>query len=152
MPDKKSYRWAKAKNGISNFAVITLVINESNTDENFVNEYYSGDGFTSQGSIEEVPAKGYDSWKIGAIRGLEYAFSKTKKYFVVNIISIEGISTDTNPTVIGYTIIRAFFDQINLESDNEEINKLEDFVVKSWMSTCEECIPDFFTLTFTEYE
>lgn len=45
MPDKKSYRWAKVKNGISNFAVITLVINESNTDENFVNEYYSGDGF-----------------------------------------------------------------------------------------------------------
>ncbi|SIS70663.1 hypothetical protein SAMN05421796_102143 [Chryseobacterium piscicola] len=36
---------AKVKNGTTNFAVITLVINESNTDENFVNEYYSGDGF-----------------------------------------------------------------------------------------------------------
>lgn len=152
MENLQPYRWAKVKNGISNIAIVTLIVSKNDKNENIVNEYYDGNGFTSQGYIEEVPKEGYNSWKIGAIKGLEYAFSKTREYWIVDIISIKGISTQTNSTIVGYTIIKAFLDQINLELSKEEIDTFEEFISKSWVKPYQEFIPDFFTLTFTDYK
>ena len=151
MKKGNTYRWAKVKNGIPNIAIVHLDSSENLSQQNVINEYYSGKGFIGQGIIEDISSRGYDSWKIGAIKGLEYAFSKTEKFWTVDLFSIKGMTTDTNPTIVGYTVIRAFFNQIHYNLTPEEIENLENFVSSSWRNQYKELIPDFFTLTFSEY-
>lgn len=59
--------------------------------------------------------------------------------------------TDTNPTVVGYTILLAFLDRIGIRLKSEQIEIFEDYVLKSWVKPYKEVIPDFFNLTYTEY-
>ncbi|MBK6833655.1 MAG: hypothetical protein IPG89_04995 [Bacteroidetes bacterium] len=146
-----SYRWTKYKNGISSVAVVSINVESYSVGPNTIIENYSGQGFNSQGAIESVPPIGYESWKIAAKHGLEYAFSLTKDNWKVTINSIEGRSvTDTTPSVVAYTIFRAFCDKINLTLSEEVISKLEEFVLSAWTNPYKELIPDFYTLTFSE--
>lgn len=150
--DTKFYRWTKFKNGIGSVALVTLTVEQNNFGQNQILEHYSGQGFTSQGDIEEVPENGYDSWKIAARHGLEYAFSFIDTYWTVHINKIEGrIFTDTNPTIVGYTVLRAFFDKINFQLTDNQIEILEEFVLSSWTKPYKELIPNYFKLTFTEF-
>ena len=149
--DTTFYRWTKFKNGIGSVAIVTLDVEQNSFETNQILEHYSGQGFTSQGNIEEVPEDGYDSWKIAARQGLQYAFSLIDTHWTVHINKIEGLTTDTNPTIVGYTVLRAFFDKIHYHLSDEQIEKLEDFVLSSWTKPYKELIPDFFNLTFTEF-
>lgn len=153
MIDIIPYRWVKIKNGIGQVAIVTLAaaVNENNKNEIF--EYYTGAGFTSQGNIEEVPADGYESWKIAVRNGLSYGFSLASGFWTVSIYRIEGRAhIDTNPTVVGYTAFRAFCSQAGLQLEENKIDMLEQFVKSSWTKPYQELIPDFFNLTFTEYK
>jgi len=143
------YKWFKIKNGFTGFASILLEITPCHPDEdNKIIEEYTGIGFTSQGTIEEVPQKGYDSWKQGVIQGLKYGLSKVDTKWLISIKKLEGISTDTNPTIAGYTALRAFWDKIYYPIDQVEIDKIENFVFKSWKEINNQTfIPDFESLT-----
>lgn len=146
------YRWRKFKNGVGSVAIVTLDVSKNNFDQNKIVEHYSGQGFTSQGNIEDIPANGYDSWKIAARHGLEYAFSFIDTFWTVDLKKIEGRAfTDTNPTIVAYTVLRAFFDKINFQLDSNQIEILEEFVLSSWTKPYKELIPNFFSLTFTEH-
>jgi hypothetical protein len=149
--ESSSYKWAKVKNGIPSVSIINIEITPSLENENKIIEYYSGSGFTSQGYIEEVPAIGYNDWKLGVKQGLEYAFSLVNSNWLIHINRLEGLHTDTNPSVVGYTAIRAFLDRIEFQLDDNKIEILEEFVFSSWQRPYKILIPDFFTLTFTEY-
>jgi len=150
--DISFYRWTRFKNGIGCVALVNLAVEQNPYSQNQILEQYSGQGFTSQGNIEEVPEDGYDSWKIAARQGLEYAFSLIDSYWTVQINKIEGrTATDTNPTTVGYTVLRAFFDKINFHLTDNQIEPLEEFVLSSWTKPYKELIPNFFNLTFTEY-
>lgn len=151
--DTTFYKWTKIKNGIGSFAFVTLEVETNSFATNQILEHYSGAGFTSQGKIEEVPENGYKSWKIAARLGLAYAFSHIDTYWTVHINKIEGrIGTDTNPTIVGYTVLRAFFDKIDFQLSETQIEILEEFVLRSWTKPYQELIPDFFNLTFTEFK
>lgn len=146
------YRWTKFKNGVGSVAIVTLDVSKNNSDQNEIIEHYTGQGFTSQGYIEDIPANGYDSWKIAARHGLEYAFSLIDTFWTVNLKKVEGRAfTDTNPTIVAYTVLRAFFDKIGFQLDPNQIEVLEEFVLSSWTKPYKELIPNFFNLTFTEY-
>jgi hypothetical protein len=149
---KTSFRWTKFTNGIGYVAIATLEVEQNPSNQNEIIENYNGHGFTSQGAIEEVSKNGYNSWKIAARDGLAYAFSLIDSYWTVHLNKIEGITTDTNPTIVGYTVLRAFFDKINFQLTSEQIEKLEEFVLNSWANPHKELIPDFFNLTFTEFD
>ena len=154
MNNETFYRWKKIRNGIGSVAMVTLEVFENNSNQNEIIERYSGQGFTSQGSIEDIPANGgYDSWKIAARHGLEYAFSLIDSFWTVDLIKIEGRAfTDTNPTIVGYTVLRTFFDKINFQLEQNQIDILEEFVLSSWKKPYIELIPNFFNLTFTEFQ
>jgi len=148
-----SYKWTNIKNGIGSVAIVNLDVIPNSLTQNEIVEHYSGQGFTSQGNIEEVPEHGYDSWKIAARHGLEYAFSLTDTYWTVHIMKIKGrIATDTNPTIVGYTVLRAFLDKINFQLNDKQIGVLEEFALSSWTEPYKELIPDFFSLTFKEFK
>ena len=147
------YRWTKFKNGVGSVAIVTLDVSRSNSDQNEIVEHYSGQGFTSQGNIEDIPANGYDSWKFAARQGLEYAFSHIDTFWIVDLKKIEGRAfTDTNPTIVGYTVIRAFFDKIGFQLKPNQIDVMEEFVLSSWARPYKELIPNFFDLSFTEFQ
>lgn len=106
------YRWAKQKNSLSYSAIVTLSVHENPSKKNEIIEKYSGHGFTSQGYTESIPLIGYDSWKIGARKGLEYAFSLIDTFWIVELEKIEGRTfLDTNPTIVAYTVLRAFLNK-----------------------------------------
>lgn len=150
--DKPFYRWTKFKNGIGSVAMVTLDVHSNNSNQNKIIEKYTGGGFTRQGDIEEVSAKGYDSWKAAARNGLEFGFSLINSFWTVNIIKIKGRSfTETNPTIVGYTALRAFLEKIDFELEPKHIDTLEEFVLSSWTKPYKELVPDFVNLTFTEY-
>jgi len=152
MSDLSPYRWAKIKDGIGAVAIVSLSVQSNKSNQNKIHEHYSGKGFIGQGNIEEISKKGYESWKIAARKGLEFAFSQIDTFWTVNIFKIEGRAyTDTNPTVVGYTVMRAFFDKINFQLDHEKTDRLEDFVMSSWTKPCKELIPDFSCMEFVEY-
>lgn len=146
--DNLDYRLLKIKNGKPFFAIINLEVNRS--DKNEVLEEYLGEGFTKQGNIESVPAKGYEDWKKAVLKGLEFVFSKSSHEWKVKIKKVEGrIATDTNPTIVGFATILAFCKQTNLKLDFDVNNKLENFTFKSWENKNYEKIPNFINL---EYE
>lgn len=145
------YRWTKVRNGIGTIAIVSIEV-IPNENRNEIVEHYAGQGFSGQGHIEEVSAEGYKSWKTAAKKGLEYGFSLADTFWTVHIRKIEGQAfIETNPTVVGYTILRAFLEKIGYPLNQEEIEKLEEFVMSSWTKPHQELIPDFFTLTFTTY-
>lgn len=153
MTNEQPYKWTRFWNGFGSVAIVTLDVFENTSNKNEIKEHYSGQGFTNQGYIEEVPAKGYDTWKIAARNGLEYAFSLVDKFWIVDLIKIEGRAfTDTNPTIVGYTVLRAFFDKIDFQLSSNQIDILEDFVLSSWVKPYKELIPNFFDLTFAEFK
>lgn len=147
------YRWTKFKNGVGSGAMVTMDVCKSNSEQNEIVEYSAGRDFTSQGNIEDIPANGYGPWKFAASHGLQYAFSLVDTFWTVDIKKIEGRAfTDTNPTIVAYTVMRAFFDKIGFVLELNQIDLMEEFVVSSWTKPYKELIPNFFNLTFTEYQ
>ena len=150
--DKLFYRWGKVKDGTPASAIVHIEVLPNASNTNGFIELYCGKGFYSQGSLEEVPEFGYDSWRIAARKGLEYAFSLTQTCWTVKIFKIQGrVFTDTNPTIVGYTVIRTFCDQAKIILQENTITELEQFVFSSWKSPYKELIPDFFNLTFSDF-
>jgi len=148
MSPTTEYRWYRIKNGLLHIAAITMRAERNNAaGEHRIVEAYAGSGFTSQGYFESVPANGYDSWKAGVREGLKYALSKLDGYWTVTVEKLEGLSSDTNPTIAGYVAIRALWQKAEYHPEAEETRRLEDMVFGSWRRDKGQEIPDFFPLT-----
>jgi len=92
-----------------------------------------GKGFTSQGYIEEVPANGYDGWKQGAVNGVKFALEAINKQNAKAVIThIEGLTTDTNPTIVSAAAARALWNAFGINISAETEKNLEDYVLQSW--------------------
>jgi len=147
--DKLDYRLLKVKDGKPFFAIINIEVTLSDSKNEIIEEYI-GEGWTRQGNIESIPAKGYESWKKAVIKGLEFVFSKTNQKWTVKVKKVEGrIAIDTNPTIVGYATILAFCKQTDFELDYELNNQIEKFAFNSWQNKNYEKIPNFINL---EYE
>jgi hypothetical protein len=143
-----TYRWVKHRHG---FAIITLEVSKIKSNSNEIFECYSGNGWTGQGQIDEIPEDGYDYLKLGAKKGLEYAFSFIEGNWRIKLHRIEGMFiTDTNATVVGYAVIRAFLDNIDYPLLEDKIEELEKFVQVSWQEDFNH-IPNFKELTFEPF-
>ena len=133
-------------------AIVNIAV-VPNTHGNAIEEHYPAQAFNGQDAREELPFGVLNSWKIAAKNGLEYAFSLIDTYWTVHIYNLEGRAfIDTNATVVGYTMLRAFLEQVGHTLEEQHMEKLEQFVMSSWPKPYKELIPDFFTLTFAEYQ
>ena len=143
------YKWVKFKNGIGYVAIVNMEVVPNPAGKNEIIECYPGKIFNSEGYVEQFPP--HKPWKLAARLGLEYAFSFVDTNWKVSMTKIVGSNVDTNSTIVGYTVMRAFFDRINFKLDEKKIILLEDFVLSSWKKSYKELIPNFFNLTFSEY-
>jgi hypothetical protein len=114
------------------YALIRLEV-ETDCDETRITTDCHGQGFYSQGYIEEVPADGYDSWKDEAISGVVFALEVADvQKAEVTITHIEGLSTDTNPTIVAAAAARALWNALEISVSNETEKNLENYVLQSW--------------------
>ena len=134
---------ARIKNGFPYFARVVLAIERAATEPQILFSCSGRGGFISQGYIEEVPAIGYDDWKGGARAGISFALAISHQTDCrVNVSTIEGLTTDTNPTIVGYAAALAVWRALEFNPGAEIIEKMESTVFASWRRPLEE-IPAF---------
>ena len=136
----------KIKNGLPHLGKVSLTLKLTEKGILEIEENYpekKSYGF-SQGQKESIPKEGYNDWKKGIRKGIEYAYSKLTENsgLKITIESAVGLSTDTNPTIIGFSASRAILEKLpNCESKTEP-EKLEKIVYSSWNYEY-DAIPDF---------
>jgi hypothetical protein len=142
------YKFLKIKNGKPFFGIVSLEITKCESISEIIEEY-NGNGFTSQGTLESVPKKGYENWKLAIRNGLEFTISESNENWKVKIKDVIGrIATDTNPTIIGSGAILAFCEQTKLELNPDLKKEIDNFVFNSWENGNDEKIPNFTKLNY----
>ena len=136
----------KVKNGLPHLGKtnLTLILTDKNTleiEENYPEEKPSG---FSQGQAESISQEGYEDWKQGILNGIEYAYNKLTDNSGLKVIieSAYGLTTDTNPTIIGFSTSRAILDKLANCESQAELELLEEIVYSSWNYEF-DAIPDF---------
>ena len=130
---KAKYKFARIKNKLPFFAEVEIEVESSEKFEVRLN--CSGQGFTSQGYLEEVPKAGYDDWKTGAKRGIEFAARQAAcSNCLVTVSAIRGLGTDTNPVIIAAASALAFWDAVDFQPDKNLKEKIEAKVFSSWQN------------------
>ena len=122
----------RQKRGIGYAANVTLAV-----DSSALTPYRRidchGEGFRSQGYIERATETGYEDWKWGALEGASYGLRVVgHPEYGVAVTEIEGLTTDTNPTVVAFASALAVWNALSFEPRPEEMERLEAQVYTSW--------------------
>lgn len=141
------YTINKVKNRRTYFGMVSLTVELTQTGKLEIEEQFSEKQLSSfsQGQIIAIPKQGFDSWKAGIHKGIEYAYSKIehKKGVKIIIDSAQGLPTDTNPTIIGMAACKAILEKLPNSVSQHELEQLEAFVFSSWNYEPIDSIPDF---------
>ena len=135
-------RFARYKNKLPHCAVVSLTV-ENAVGIPSIDMACAGQGFASQGYIEEVPAHGYDDWQEGARAGVLYALSVAETEGAhVFVTKIEGLTTDTNPTIVGAAAALATWAALKFDAPKDVLERLEAQACSSWQLP-HDSIPKF---------
>lgn len=133
---------ARIKNGLPHFATIELYACFP-VKKHIISFDCQGKGWTGQGTIEEVSTTGYDDWKQGALAGINYALAKCDHPIChITITRITGLSTDTNPTIVGGAAIQAIWQIFVYEPSHKEQAAIDRLIFNSFTYPVDH-IPDF---------
>jgi hypothetical protein len=124
-------RFARQLNGRGCFGIVEVEI-ETNSPITSISVQTHGEGFTSQGSIESVPKRGYESWQQGAVLGVAFAlWTAGHRDCRVVITEILGLTSDSNPTIIAAAAMTAVWDALAFTPEPALIARIERSVVAS---------------------
>ena len=133
-------KFARVWSGLPHFAQVAIRIEEGTGN---ISIACSGAGFTSQGRFEDAPVAGYEPWKAGAAAGVRYALGHAGRADVdVTITRITGLSTDTNPTIVGAAAALATWNGLAFAPAPAEWARVESIVFGSWQRPQDE-VPSF---------
>jgi hypothetical protein len=102
-----------------------------------------GEGFLAQGYIEDVPERGYEDWKQGAVLGVAFAlWTAGNTDSAVTITKIEGMTSDSNATIIAAAAMDAVWKALSFTPEPALTTQIEQSVVASWsLPSNLACIP-----------
>lgn len=123
------------KNGKPFYGEVVLKIESTpNMVEHQIIERYKGEGFITQGYVETIPKKGYNSWKEGVKNGVLYGLKMVtdNRTFKVTILAGNGLITHTNPIILAYVASRAILEKIEHRESVFELEKIKNLVFSSW--------------------
>jgi len=136
----------KIKNGLLYFGKVNLTIELTENKKLEIEDNYTEKELTnfSQGQVISITQKGFEFWKRGISAGIEYAYEKLnhKNGLKVIIEKAEGLTTDTNPTIIGFSAYKAILEKLPNSESKNELEELEKLVFSSWQYDFES-IPNF---------
>jgi hypothetical protein len=139
MANQATARFVRYHGGRTYFARVTLTVEPD--DAVAVRFQCAGDGWVGQGYIEEVPAAGYDDWKAGAAAGIRFALRVAGAAGRVTVTKIEGLTTDTNPSVVGAAAALAVWECLRFSPDERTTAQMEGVVFTSGGRP--DQVPDF---------
>jgi hypothetical protein len=135
-------KFARIHNGLPHLAEVAVEIDFSTGSAEILCAC-SGGGFVAQGTIEDVPATGYEDWKAGARAGVGFALSVAALPPArVTIRRISGLSTDTNPTVVGAAAALALWRAVGFTPPAHTVERLSAAALASWQRPLHE-VPRF---------
>jgi len=123
MSDKFIGTWRRVINGKSSFGRVTLQVEESQTSG--VRFACDGEGYISQGYLEEAPPAGYDDWKVGAAVGALFALHGLNHKASLVITKVEGLTSDTNPSFLAAAAAEAVWKALGGPVDNADRSVVE---------------------------
>jgi hypothetical protein len=124
-------RFARQLNGRGYFGVVEVEIDPNSSITSIAVQTH-GEGFTSQGYIESVPERGYESWKQGVVLGVAFAlWTAGHPGCAVVITNIEGLTSDTNPTTIAAAAMDAVWKALAFTPEPGLTTQVEQSVVAS---------------------
>jgi hypothetical protein len=129
MANNVTARFARYHGGRTYFARVTLAVEPD--AEVAVRFRCDGDGWIGQGYIEEVSATGYEEWKAGAKAGILFALRVAGAGGRVTVTKIEGLTTDTNPSVVGAAAALAVWECLRFSPDARTTEQMERVVFGS---------------------
>jgi hypothetical protein len=94
-----------------------------------------GEGFRRQGTLESVPAEGYEDWRAGAVIGARFALRVAEVAAVVLITRISGLSTDTNPSIVAAAAALAVWKALGVQPQPEAREQVEQVAFESWKNS-----------------
>ncbi len=128
--------------GLPYAARVTVYVQSDQTGPHVLVEC-GGQPGSSQGDVEEATAMEYTDWKQGAEAGVRHALKETgQEQFCVRIIRIAGMSTDTNPTIVGAAAMQAVWQALGYNPLATEIERIERIVFGSWQEA-DDFVPNF---------
>jgi hypothetical protein len=97
----------------------------------------------SQGTLDDVSARGYEDWKAAAIYGAQYALwiaaARPCRITITRIVGRDG--TDTNPTIVGAAAAYAVWKALTYQPSREISEWIEAIVFRSWQTP--DALPNF---------
>lgn len=86
-----------------------------------------------QGDIADVPAEGFNDWKQGAMAGVSYALARADQPSIgVTVTRVQGLVTDTNPTIVGAAAINAVWKALKFEPGDADVEHVTQMALASW--------------------
>lgn len=120
--------------GVSYVAIVDVAI-DSASPAGAIDVACHGDGFRSQGHIEEASTSGYEDWKAAAVIGARYASDILGlTACMLRVTRIEGLGTDTTPASVAAATVLAIFDALRLEASPQLRHRLDEVVAKDDMA------------------
>jgi hypothetical protein len=125
-------KFAEFKSGLPHFAIVEVEMADS-TAATMVEIRCTGQGWVAQGYIEEVSAEGYNDWKQGAVAGVCFALKELPSLQkVITITKIEGLTTDTNPSIVAVASAHAVWNALGHKPSDSALTRLEGVAFTSW--------------------
>ncbi len=136
-------KYARQHRGVGHFARVTVQLEENVSEPIITVQCGAVPQVTSQGVVEDVPAEGYSGWKQGAVIGATYALEVAGLETVAVIVSrIQGLTTETNPTVVGAAAAIGVWQALGYSPTPEQIQRIKRAVYVSWLHPY-DASPDF---------
>lgn len=135
-------KYLKIKNGYSLMAIVQIGFEENGLGENRIYNEVEVIPFRSQGYIEG----GHAEWTKAATLAIEWGIKKAnlESHFDVYIYKLEGRQfLETNPTIIGTTVIKAVWKYLNFVPSKCLSNELERLNIESREVDNQLIVPNF---------
>jgi hypothetical protein len=131
-------RFARYSGGLPHFAEVAVFV-ERRSERPGIFLDCTGAGFSSQGTIEDASATGYDSWKEGARAGAAFALHSIEVHEArVEIVRISGLGTDTNPSIVAAAAARAVWESLDVVPPADAVARVESIALSSWTRELDE--------------
>ena len=135
-------KFARIKDTLPYIAIVSLILTPD-APENHIEILCDGVPGISQGDIEEATLHGYEDWKQGAQRGVLFALNVANQTRChVAITKIQGMLTDTNPTIVGAAAMLATWEALAFTPPQEIVSRVEGQVFASWKLAW-DAVPEF---------
>jgi hypothetical protein len=124
-------RFRRIHDGVPHCAIVEATVVPTAAETSITVEC-KGNGWERQGWLEDASAIGYEDWKAGATRGVQFALEIAQRTAKVTISRITGMITDTNPSTVCGAAAHAVWNALSYSPDDSVVVTMDEVVFRGW--------------------